>query len=574
MNPSFSELKKNLKKDFSRMKEIKIAILADSASQLFVQALKGHGYLVGIEFNILEAEYDQIFQEVANETSALYAFEPKFVLVFQSSRKLQEKFYKLSPAGKISFANEHSSFVQEITEKITRRLNCNIIYLNFNEINDSVFGNFANKSPFSFLCQLRKVNKMLMDLSQRHISLSICDVSALQNQFGREFMTSDRLYVNTDNVFSLDALPVIVSNITDIILAFTGTFKKCIILDLDNTIWGGIIGDDGMENIEIGNLGIGKAFSLFQKWIKQLKERGIILAVCSKNSVHIAKEPFEKHPDMELRLDDIAVFVANWENKVSNIHYIRSVLNISFDSMLFLDDNPAEREMVRTNIPGLMVPELPEDPAEFVSFLATFNLFETMSITEEDSKRTRLYQEEAGRSSLMHSMVDEVVFLQNLEMKAEVKLMNTYTLPRVAQLIQRSNQFNLRTVRYTEEELKETATNKNKLVLTVKLADKFGDYGLISVLILEIQNEGELFIDTWIMSCRVLKRDVEFLALNEMAALAIKHDCHTIIGEYLPTIKNELVKDHFRKLGFTFKDGYWYLHLKEYLPKKICISKL
>ena len=233
------------------------------------------------------------------------------------------------------------------------------------------------------------------------------------------------------------------------------------ILDLDNTTWGGIIGDDGMENIQIGSLGIGKAFSEFQYWIKKLKNRGIIVAVCSKNTESVAKEPFEKHPDMVLRLSDISVFIANWDNKVDNIRQIQSILNIGFDSMVFLDDNPFERNIVRENIPEICVPELPEDPANYLEYLYGLNLFETVSFSNEDSARTKLYQIEAERAKVQKKFTNEDDFLKNLEMVSVIEPFNKFNTPRMAQLSQRTNQFNLRTIRYSEADIERISKSKD-----------------------------------------------------------------------------------------------------------------
>jgi FkbH-like protein len=294
-----------------------------------------------------------------------------------------------------------------------------------------------------------------------------------------------------------------------------------------------------------------------QQLAKQLKERGIILAVCSKNTESIAKEPFERHPEMILRLEDFAVFVANWENKVDNIRYIRDVLEIGFDSMVFLDDNPFEREMVRQHIPGIIVPELPADPASYLSYIRGQNLFETATFSEEDRSRTVLYQVEADRKKYQLGFADENEYLKGLEMECDVEPFNPFTLPRVAQLIQRSNQFNLRTIRHSEDDLKKMLQSDKFFTLTFTLRDKFGDHGLISAIILEDKGDTTLFIDTWIMSCRVLKRNVEQFVLREMAGIALENGFGTIAGEYIPTPKNGLVKDLLKNLGFGQDGSGW-----------------
>jgi FkbH-like protein len=348
--------------------------------------------------------------------------------------------------------------------------------------------------------------------------------------------------------------------------------KKCIILDLDNTLWGGIIGDDGVENIQIGDLGIGKAFSELQLWAKQLKHRGTILAICSKNDEAVAKEPFEKHPEMILRLEDISVFVANWNNKADNIKYIQQILNIGFDSMVFLDDNPFERNMVRTHVPDITVPELPEDPADYLNYIRTLNLFETASFTEEDGNRTLQYKEEAKRAIAQHQFTNESEFLQSLKMVSAVEPFNTFNTPRVVQLTQRSNQFNLRTIRYTEEDIQRMANDPDYINLAFSLEDKYGDYGLISLVITKKLPNNSLFVDTWIMSCRVLKRNMENFVLNMIVDIAKQKGYSEIIGEFIPTAKNSMVKDHYENLGFTNDGNTWKLSLENFENKECYIQ--
>ncbi|KAB6209814.1 HAD-IIIC family phosphatase, partial [Bacteroides xylanisolvens] len=344
-------------------------------------------------------------------------------------------------------------------------------------------------------------------------------------------------------------------------------------------VWGGIVGDDGWENIQVGHgLGIGKAFSEFQQWVKKLKKRGIIIAVCSKNDEKKAKEPFEKNPEMVLKLDDIAVFVANWENKANNIHTIQSILNISFDSMVFLDDNPFERNMVRENVAGVTVPELPEDPSDYLEFLYSQNLFETASYSEDDKERTKQYQVEAKRVSMQKSFTNDADFLKSLDMVSVVKGFDKFNIPRVAQLSQRSNQFNLRTVRYTDAEIFAIEKNDNYVTFSFTLKDKFGDNGLICVIILNKKNTETLFVDTWIMSCRVLKRGMENFALNTIVEWAKINGFKKIVGEYLPTAKNAMVEQHYPNLGFTKIEGgetmQYVLDVNSYKPFECYIKRI
>jgi FkbH-like protein len=304
-----------------------------------------------------------------------------------------------------------------------------------------------------------------------------------------------------------------------------------------------------------------------------LKNRGIILAVCSKNTESIAKEPFEKHPDMVLHLDDIAVFVANWENKADNIRHIQQILNIGFDSMVFLDDNPFERNIVRENIPTICVPELPEDPAEYLEYLYSLNLFETVSYSGADAQRTKQYQEESQRSLVQQSFTNEEDFLKSLEMVSLVEPFNTFNTPRVAQLSQRSNQFNLRTIRYTEADIARLAQDPDTSTFAFSLKDKFGDNGMIAVIVLKKVSSSMLFIDTWFMSCRVLKRGMENFTLNTLVDFAKENGFRYLKGEYLATEKNGMVRDHYRHLGFKPEGDYWLLDTNNYENKITYITR-
>ena len=360
--------------------------------------------------------------------------------------------------------------------------------------------------------------------------------------------------------------------IVEVIHVFQGKFKKCIILDLDNTLWGGIIGDDGLESIQIGTLGIGKAFTRFQKWLKELKNRGIILAVCSKNEDSIAKSPFLNHPEMVLKLEDIAVFVANWNSKADNINQIQQILNIGFDSMVFIDDNPAEREIVRTHLPLVCVPELPEDPSNYLPFLISENLFETVSYSGNDLERTKQYQEEAKRVELSKSITNMDDYLVSLDMTAKIGSFKDIDIERIAQLTQRSNQFNLRTIRYTNIEIESIMANPNFLTVSVEVGDKFGNYGLIGVVIIEMIGTNAK-IDTWIMSCRVLKRTVEHTVMNYVVESLLILNIETLNGKYIPTDKNKLVLNLLRDLGMSETKTHNYaLNLKEFEKLKSFIK--
>ncbi len=575
MISSFKALQKNLRKDTAGLPTIKIALAGDTATQFLSAALQGSAIERGYRLNLFEAEYNQVERQLLDQTSDLYQFSADYIVVFQSTHKLLSTFNKIPVERQHSLADERAEFVKNISNSVQSK----IIYFNYPEIDDAVFGGYANKVERSFTYQVRKLNLLLMDISRSNPNLFICDLAALQNKLGRDSMFHPAVYIGSEMVLSIEAVPYVASRTMDIIAAIHGKFKKCLILDLDNTLWGGIIGDDGYEKIELGHeLGIGKAFTEFQQWALKLKNRGVILAVCSKNNEVTAKEPFEKHPEMVLRLEDIAVFVANWENKADNIRRIQMILNIGFDSMVFLDDNPFERNIVRENIPGITVPELPEDPAGYLEYLYGLNLFETASFSSADSERTKQYQVESQRQATQMSFTNEADFLKSLDMESGVSPFNAFNTPRVSQLSRRSNQFNLRTVRYTEAEIERMSSDSNFIGLSFTLADKFGDNGLICVVILEKKSAETAFIDTWFMSCRVLKRGMEHFTLNTLVDYAKQNGFKHIVGEYIPTEKNKMVEGHYLQLGFEpVADPGRYLYMLEvdsYEPKECYIRKL
>lgn len=569
----FSHLKKNLKNDFSHLQPIRVALLGDTATQFLSIAVRGTGYDRGLNLEIWEADFNQIERQVFDQHSELYTFEPEIIVLFRSTHKLLGKYGKLEAGLHETLAESEMTLIESLHAAIITRCKAKVIYYNYPEINDAVYGNHANKTRSSFLFQQRKLSYSLMEYAAKSSGFFICDLAAIQNQAGKCAMFQASIYINTEMVLSVDILPEVAAKTLDIIGAIHGKFKKCLILDLDNTLWGGIVGDDGWENLEIGTLGIGKAFTEFQYWIKKLKNRGIILAVCSKNTEATAKEPFEKHPDMVLHLEDITVFVANWESKADNIRHIQSILNIGFDTMVFLDDNPFERNIVKESLPEVEVPELPVDPADYLEYLYPLNLFETASFSKLDADRTKQYQIAAAAGNVQQNFKSEDDFLKSLNMVSLVAPFNTFNTPRVAQLSQRSNQFNLRTIRYTEQDIERLIETGNDFTFAFNLADKFGDHGLICMIILQKETSDTLFIDTWLMSCRVLKRCMENFVLNTITTFARENGFKGLRGEYLPTAKNEMVKYHYENLGFENVKEYWLLNVLDYKNRSCFINK-
>lgn len=570
---NFENLKKNLKKNFTGLQTIKIALLADSSMELLSQAIKGYGYELGVNLKVFQSEY-QLEQQVLNKNSELYLFEPDCIIIIPSIFNLREGFYTLNKERKNKFSTEQIDRVENFYNNIISIKACRVICFNCPEVNDAVFGNYSSKVEYSFNFQLKKFNYELMKLSQKHENLFINDLSCLQNRHGYNFAFSPKIHVSYDIVFSIDFLPLVAKNIVDMVMALFVRLRKCLILDLDNVLWAGSAGDLGPENIQAGGLGIGNAFHTFQLWIKQLKERGIILAVCSKNDESMVKQVFQKHEEMALKLEDFSVFMVNWESKVDNIKRIQQILNIDFSAMVFIDNEPFERELVRKYLPQVFIPELPQDPADYLDFLQSLNLFEAASLLSNDERRPQQYREEQERAQQIKDFTNLDDFLRSLEMNAQIERFDDFNISRVEQLIQRSNQFNLRTRRYSQLELKQMIHVRSFITLALRLKDRIGDYGLVAVVVLR-NNKDMLFIDTWIMSCRILKRTVEYFLFNEIVDVAKRNSVQYLSGEYLPTEKNKIVSGLYSDLGFQYdkEKNLWILDLRHYRRRNNFINE-
>jgi FkbH-like protein len=351
--------------------------------------------------------------------------------------------------------------------------------------------------------------------------------------------------------FAQALLPLYADHVCRVIAALRGKSRRCLILDLDNTVWGGVIGDDGLEGIVIGQGDpSGEAFLSVQQTALALRERGIVLAVSSKNNDETARLPFSKHPEMLLREDHIAVFQANWNDKATNIKAIADALSLGLDSMVFLDDNPVERGLVRSILPQVAIPELPADPALYARTLLASGYFEAIAFSDEDRKRSDFYRDNARRVALQQQAGDVNAYLMSLDMVITFQPFDATGRSRIAQLISKSNQFNLTTRRYSEAEVGELERDPECLTLQIRLADRFGDNGMISVIICR-RSGGDWEFDTWLMSCRVLARKVEQAVLQEVLAHARRRKLRRLIGIYLPTERNRMVEDHYAKLGFA-----------------------
>ena len=569
---SYKELRK-AKKQIVNGKEIRLAVLGNSATQFLSTSIEGYAKMEGINLNVYDADYNQIDAQLLDPTSEVIAFEPQYILLWIAAERLYEEFLGLPYEKRVTFAEDYVLKLKNYWNLIRNNSKAKIIQTNITEVEDKVLGNLSSKINATFVYQIRKINYLLQEEMSHDNIVYPVDVIAIQNRMGRQHYFDEALYYNAKMNVSTSALPYVAAEVVKIIQACNGKIAKCLIMDLDNTIWGGVIGDDGPFNIEIGELGRGHAFSDFQRWIKQLKENGIILAVCSKNDEDIAKEPFEINDEMVLKLEDISVFVANWDDKATNIKSIQQTLNIGMDSIVFIDDNPFERNLVRNKLPEVTVPELPENPESYLQYMQYNNFFETASYTGKSADRTELYKAEYERIKNQKSFSTIDDYLEDLSMEAEMVPFDKASCSRIAQLTQRSNQFNLRTIRYSESDIMSMMKDDDYITYYLNLKDRFGDHGLVSVLILKKETKENAFIDTWLMSCRVLKRGAEEFVINKLVENLKLQGMETVTAEYIPTAKNGMVKDIYDKMGFRkIEPNNYILKLSDYKSQKTFIK--
>ena len=571
---TFSQLKKLARAPADGLPVCRLALLGDSATQHLASALKGCARTEGFALELFEAEYDEVNAQILDPDSELYRFSADAVLLYLCAEKLYDRYCRTAEEARPELAHQVYAEICSYWDRLSAAGSMKVLQYNFVELDDRVFGDYAFHQKGAFITQLRLLNLLLQQGCEGRPGIFLLDLQRVQSQLGREQFFDPKLYYIARMPISLNALGDAASCAVKLLAASLGKVRKCIVLDLDNTLWGGVIGDDGLNGIQIGELGLGRAYTDLQRWLKELRRRGVLLAVCSKNEYETALEPFEKHPDMVLRTEDIALFVANWEDKASNIRRIQQTLNIGMDSMVFLDDNPFEREAVRSLIPEICVPELPEDPAQYLSYLQGLDLFTTLSYSETDRTRTQQYQAESGRQASLGQFADYDAYLQSLEMRAVAAPFDAFQAPRIAQLTQRSNQFNLRTVRYTEAEVLARAADPDFVTLYFTLEDRFGDYGLIGVVILQRMDAQTAFVDTWLMSCRVLRRGMEEFIADKIVQTAGAHGFSRVVGEYLPTAKNRMVEHLYEQVGFApIGDSRYTADVASYQPHKIYIKE-
>jgi FkbH-like protein len=423
---------------------------------------------------------------------------------------------------------------------------------------------------------LADINREILGLSATR-SLVLWDLETIAATVGNLLWRDPIAMHVAKSPFSIGLAPFIADRLCATIAPIFGKSRRGLVLDLDNTLWGGVIGDDGLSGINIGQGdAVGEAFLSLQRQILELRRRGVVLSVCSKNDDATARAPFREHPEMLLRAEHFAVFQANWSDKATNLKTIADALALNPDALVFLDDNPAERARVRQQFPEVAVPELPDDPALYATYLAAGGYFELAGLSEDDLNRAEAYQGNASRAEIRKTIGDYDEYLKSLDMTLTISGFDDIGRNRIVQLINKSNQFNLTTIRRQDDDLKMIERSENYIGLQFRLSDGFGDNGMICVVILKI-NDSIVEVDTWLMSCRVLERGVEKAVLNEIMQVAEAAGASSVIGTYVPTLRNEMVRDHYERLGFTLiassgQDGggtRWQMNVHEFGPHMV-----
>jgi FkbH-like protein len=533
----------------------KLAVLSNSTIDLLVPALIASAVRHGVLLEVIQPSYDQVAQEALTPNSKVNAANPDAVLFALDYRALPMKLSLGDSDAANATIQGAIGYLQALREGIKSNSSAICIFQTFAAPVEALFGSLDAALPGTTRSLLDGINRELasMLLGSGDVLL---DVGSLAQTVGLADWHDTQMWNMAKIAWSDRCIPLYAEHVARTVAAIRGKSRRVLILDLDNTVWGGVIGDDGLEGIHVAQGDpAGEAHLAVQRLALDLRQRGIVLAVSSKNTDEIARTPFEQHPEMLLKLEHIAVFQANWNDKATNIQAIADELSLGLDAMVFLDDNPLERGLVRRLLPQVAVPELPEDPAFYARTLAAAGYFEAIAFAGEDLKRAGFYQDNAKRANLQKQIGGVDAYLASLNMTITFNPFDATGRARIVQLINKSNQYNLTTRRYTDPEVAQAEADPEVFTLQVRLADVFGDNGMISVVICRPAGEGVWDIDTWLMSCRVLGRRVEQMVLREILFHARIADIHMLTGTFHPTERNALVVDHFEKLGFNRTDA-------------------
>ncbi len=528
----------------------KIAILGGSTTRDIRLMLELFLLQYGIKPEFYESEFDQYYQDAMFPNPALEAFAPDVVYLHTTIRNIAD-FPKISDSAETVeqlLMQEYRRY-EQMWDRLAAVYHCVIIQNNMEYPYYRMMGSRDASDIHGRVNYVTRLNLKFYEYAQRTEHFYIHDINYLSAQYGLEQWSDPFYWHSYKYALCVPAIPEFAFSVAKIIKSVYGKNKKAFVLDLDNTLWGGVVGDDGVENLVLGHeTSAGQVYCAFQEYLKAYKEFGILLNIASKNDHENAVAGLN-HPAGVLRPDDFIKIKANWEPKDRNLLQIAEELNLMPDSMVFVDDNPAEREIVRAQVPGAAVPEMPAEPAHYAKIIDRSGFFEVTGLSEDDRRRTAMYQENDRRMQEQAAFADYEEYLKALAMKAEIEPFTAVYMARIAQLTNKSNQFNLTTRRYSQPEIEAVAADPAYITLYGKLEDKFGDNGVISVVIGHRQ-EQVLHMDLWIMSCRVLKRDMEFAMMDTLAERCMEAGITEIRGYYYPTAKNAMVKEFYSRQGF------------------------
>ncbi len=547
-------IKKRLLEEDGRSRITKrIAVLGGSTTHDVKEMLELFLLNAGIEPVFYESEYDQYWQDIMFDNPELISFSPDLLYIHTSSRNIKDFPTLKDSAEQIEALSEriYHSF-EQIWDKAAQVYQCPIIQNNFEQPFYRLLGNADCSDIHGRLRFINGLNEKFAVYAQDHRNFHINDINYMASCYGLQKWADPFYWHMYKYACDIQAVPELAYNTANIIKSIYGKNQKAFVLDLDNTLWGGVVGDDGADHIEIGQeTSMGQLYSEFQSYLKAHKDLGILLSVNSKNDEENALAGLNR-PDSILKPEDFLVIKANWENKDRNIEAIAQELNIGTDSLVFVDDNPAERHIVESQVPGVKVPEV-EDVTDFIRVLDRAGYFETTGLSEDDLKRNDMYKANAERRRQEMNYADYADYLRSLEMKAEIDAFSSVYMARIAQLTNKSNQFNLTTKRCSLADIEGYAADPHYITLYGKLTDKFGDNGVVSV-VFGRQDEADaaLFhIELWLMSCRVLKRDMEYAMMDALVMRCRERGIRRIKGYYYPTAKNGMVKEFYGAQGFA-----------------------
>lgn len=547
----------------------RLGIVSNGTTDFLQPMLEVAALRHGIALEICSADFGQAMQEALNPASSINTFRPDAVLLALDYRGLPFRRQASGAWPPFEHANALAE-LQALRQGFRKHSGAISLVQTVAAPPQLEFGSLELSLAGSLRSSLCDFNRAVAD-SVREAGDLLIDVDWIAQSIGLDHWYDDRNWYIARMPMAQRALPLYADFVARVPAAMRGLSRKCLVLDLDNTIWGGVVGDDGMEGLAL-NPGDarGEAFRAIQSAAADLRRRGIVLAVCSKNDESTAREAFRSHPGMILKETDIAIFVANWHDKASNLERIASQLDIGLNALVMLDDNPAERALIRHALPQVAVPELGDDPSTFVRTLLCAGYFEPVALTGADLARAEQYGSNAARAHLLHASRDLDGFLRSLEMTIRFEQFNATGRKRIAQLINKTNQFNVTTRRYTEVQVAAIEASSEHHTLQISVSDRFGDNGMIGVVICRM-SPVEWLVDTWLMSCRVLNRRIEESVCNHLASVARNAGARRLVGEYQPTERNRIVADLFARLGFdrqrdSTESSMWVLDLERFTP--------